>query len=169
MLVPLAENQFPGSLATKPPLVNVTGKTEASGDADPAGIACKGLLACYMPAYVPPWVLLVIVMFSTLMDGIGGGTSFSLLQSVPLGIYLVFRPLLGSIFCGLLAALLYGWGHLLEALNPSVVFWTMLWSGVYILLGNVFWFGGLAGSTPLQISVIGALYLPLSLCLRLSF
>jgi drug/metabolite transporter (DMT)-like permease len=67
------------------------------------------------------------------------------------------------LFFSLSLAALFGWDHFYDAFRPQVIGWTFLWSGLYISLGNVFWFNGLKYSKPTEISIIGGSYLPLSL------
>eukprot|EP00040_Diaphanoeca_grandis_P000747 m.274013 g.274013 ORF g.274013 m.274013 type:complete len:438 (-) comp110048_c0_seq1:315-1628(-) len=100
---------------------------------------------------------------ATMLDGIGGGLSFVLLQDVPVGIYLVIRSGIGAIFFFVIATLLFGIEHFYGCWKPEVLKYMLLWSGGYILAGNLLWFVGVSRCSPLQISLVGAFFLPMSL------
>jgi drug/metabolite transporter (DMT)-like permease len=110
-----------------------------------------------------PVLPVLLTLGATVLDGVGGGLSYLLLSKVPVGIYLVVRSAVGAVFFFLIAWALFGIDHFYGCWDAKVVAYMLAWSGLYILVGNVAWFAGVSWCNPLQISMVGAFYLPMSL------
>ena len=107
--------------------------------------------------------MLLVSFFCTVLDGIAGGMAYSIVRDVPVGMVLFIRSVCSSLFFFVIAVVLFGWTHVYEAFHPEVAFYTFLWSGIYNVSAISFWFAGIAHSTPLHISLTGAITLPLAL------
>jgi hypothetical protein len=105
VLVPLLMNDFPGSLAGGPPhsgFVPPSMAPSSSNNTHAIVDECQSQ-ENNMNINYAPWMMLLIIFGSTLLDGIGGGISYILMKDVPLGVYLVVRSGLGAIFFFFLA------------------------------------------------------------------
>jgi drug/metabolite transporter (DMT)-like permease len=72
------------------------------------------------------------------------------LQFVPLGIFNVVRVGLGTVVFFVLAKLLYGSRHFIDAFSPFLWQWMLLYGAVIVVGGQICWFAGLRHSTPAE-------------------
>lgn len=69
------------------------------------------------------------------------------LQSIPLGIFSIYRTLIGTVIFFLLANVLYGPHHFSEVLSPFLWQWMLVYAAVIVVTGQLCWFAGLKKAT----------------------
>jgi len=69
------------------------------------------------------------------------------LSSIPLGIFTIFRTALGTVIFFCVALYLYGSNHFMGVFSPFLWKWMLIYGAVIVVLGQLFWFKGLRGST----------------------
>jgi drug/metabolite transporter (DMT)-like permease len=79
------------------------------------------------------------------------------LQSVPLGIFNIFRTALGTIIFFVLALWLYGAEHFADVLQPIVWQWMLLYGILIVAVGQLCWFRGLRSATTAEITLANSL------------
>lgn len=75
---------------------------------------------------------------------------------IPLGIFTIYRTVLGTIVFFFLALSLYGQHHFVEVFSPFLWQWMLLYSVVIVVLGQSLWFKGLRASTVTVASLVGS-------------
>jgi drug/metabolite transporter (DMT)-like permease len=75
------------------------------------------------------------------------------LQSIPLGIFTIYRNILGTLFFFLLANLLYGPNHFAEVLSPFLWQWMILYAAVIVVTGQLCWLAGLKNATSTELNL----------------
>ncbi|MEM7727429.1 MAG: DMT family transporter [Cyanobacteria bacterium P01_A01_bin.45] len=75
------------------------------------------------------------------------------LQSIPLGIFSVYRTGLATIIFFIIAMVLYGPGHFMDVFSPFLWQWMLVYSAVIVVIGQLSWFTGLKNSTPSDVSL----------------
>jgi drug/metabolite transporter (DMT)-like permease len=78
------------------------------------------------------------------------------LAQVPLGIYSVFRTALGTVLFFVVAIILYGNNHFMEALSPFLWQWMLLYGVLIVVVGQSFWLKGLRASTVSTASLVAS-------------
>lgn len=76
------------------------------------------------------------------------------LQSIPLGIFTIYRNILGTVIFFLLANFLYGLNHFAEVLSPFLWEWMIVYAAIIVVTGQLCWLAGLknASSTELNLA-----------------
>mgnify|MGYP002777039409 CR=1 FL=1 len=69
------------------------------------------------------------------------------LQGIPLGIFSIYRTVLGTVIFFILANALYGSNHFAEALSPFLWGWMFLYASVIVVVGQLCWLAGLRKAT----------------------
>ena len=77
------------------------------------------------------------------------------LQSIPLGIFSVFRNVVGSIIFFVVLIML-GPGHFMDLFRPVLWGWMLLYGGIIVVGGQLSWFSGIKRVTPADISLASA-------------
>lgn len=75
------------------------------------------------------------------------------LQSVPLGIFTIYRNILGTVIFFLLANLLYGPNHFAEVLSPFLWQWMIVYAAVIVVTGQLCWLAGLKNATSTELNL----------------
>jgi drug/metabolite transporter (DMT)-like permease len=75
------------------------------------------------------------------------------LQSVPLGIFSMYRNIVGTTIFFFLATALYGSHHFIDAFSPILWKWMLVYAGVIVVLGQLCWLAGLRKATPAETSL----------------
>lgn len=78
------------------------------------------------------------------------------LARVTLGVFMVFRTMLGAVFFFFTALILYGSEHFMDVLSPFLWQWMLIYGAVIIACGQFFWFKGLKSSNSSTISIASA-------------
>ncbi len=79
------------------------------------------------------------------------------LQSIPLGIFTIYRNILGTVFFFLLANLLYGPHHFAEVLSPFLWQWMIIYAAVIVVTGQLCWLAGLKNATSTELNLASLL------------
>lgn len=79
------------------------------------------------------------------------------LQSIPLGIFMIYRNILGTVIFFLLANLLYGPNHFAEVLSPFLWQWMIIYAAVIVVTGQLCWLAGLKNATSMQLNLASLL------------
>jgi drug/metabolite transporter (DMT)-like permease len=67
------------------------------------------------------------------------------LSKVPLGIFSIVRTGLGTMIFFIVALILYGQDHFMEAFSPFLWKWMLLYGAIIVVLGQSFWMAGFSG------------------------
>jgi drug/metabolite transporter (DMT)-like permease len=78
------------------------------------------------------------------------------LSTVPIGIYSIVRTGLGTVIFFVLASVLYGWEHFMDARSPFLWQWMLIYGVIIVALGQSFWITGLRASSVSTASIIGS-------------
>lgn len=78
------------------------------------------------------------------------------LSKVPLGIFSIVRTGLGTMIFFIVALILYGQDHFMEAFSPFLWKWMLLYGAIIVVLGQSFWMAGLRASSVSTASIIGS-------------
>jgi drug/metabolite transporter (DMT)-like permease len=75
------------------------------------------------------------------------------LQSIPLGIFMIYRNLIGSIVFFLLANILYGAIHFIDAFSPLLWQLMIVYALLIVVFGQLCWLAGLRKATVTQLNL----------------
>lgn len=98
----------------------------------------------------------IYAVISVIIFVLGSVVSKKLLENVPLGVFSVFRNLVGSVVFIIVVMMLLGPSHFAELFHPKLWLWMLLYGGVIIVLGQICWFKGIAQCSPNQIAMATA-------------
>ncbi|MFM9266168.1 DMT family transporter [Tychonema sp. BBK16] len=79
------------------------------------------------------------------------------LQSIPLGIFTIYRNILGTVIFFLLANFLYGSHHFAEVLYPFLWQWMIVYAAVIVVMGQLCWLAGLKNATSTELNLASLL------------
>jgi drug/metabolite transporter (DMT)-like permease len=75
------------------------------------------------------------------------------LQSIPVGIFTIYRNLLGTfVFFGI-AVILYGFQHFVDIFTPILWQWMLIYASIIVVLGQLAWFAGLKNASFVQLNL----------------
>ncbi|WP_055076007.1 DMT family transporter [Pseudanabaena sp. 'Roaring Creek'] len=75
------------------------------------------------------------------------------LKKIPLGIFMVYRNLLGTVVFFLLANILYGTRHFVDVFSPLLLQWMLIYAAVIVVTGQLCWLAGLKKATIAEINL----------------
>ncbi|WP_293128188.1 DMT family transporter [Microcoleus sp. bin38.metabat.b11b12b14.051] len=75
------------------------------------------------------------------------------LQSIPLGIFSIYRNILGTVIFFLLANILYGPNHFAEVLSPFLWKWMIVYAAIIVVTGQLCWFAALKNATSTELNL----------------
>ncbi|MEM7773069.1 MAG: DMT family transporter [Cyanobacteria bacterium P01_E01_bin.6] len=78
------------------------------------------------------------------------------LRQIPLGIFNVFRMIVGTIVFFVTTIVLYGTEHFMDVTSPFLWQWMLLYSAVIVVGGQLAWFSGLKQSNASEVSLATA-------------
>ncbi|MBD2246441.1 DMT family transporter [Nostoc sp. FACHB-888] len=78
------------------------------------------------------------------------------LSGVPLGIYSIYRTVLGTIIFFFLALILYGQNHFIDIFSPFLWKWMLIYGPIIVVVGQSCWVTGLRATSVAQASLIGS-------------
>ncbi len=111
------------------------------------------------------------LLLQPMMDGLtfGRGEAFALmgaaclavgtvlakarLGKVPLGIFAGTRMVVGTVVFAIVVLTLFGPAHFVDIFAPQLWAWMLLYGGIVVTGGQLFWFSGLRSSSTLQVSI----------------
>ncbi|MBR8827474.1 MAG: DMT family transporter [Gomphosphaeria aponina SAG 52.96 = DSM 107014] len=79
------------------------------------------------------------------------------LQSIPLGIFTVYRNVVGTVIFFILANLLYGSHHFAEVRSPFLWQWVFIYAAVIVVTGQLCWLMGLKKATFTELNLASLL------------
>ncbi|QHU99836.1 DMT family transporter [Synechocystis sp. CACIAM 05] len=75
------------------------------------------------------------------------------LQSIPVGIFTVYRSLLGTFVFFWIAVILYGFDHFMDVSSPILWQWMLIYGAIIVVVGQVAWLAGLKNASFIQINL----------------
>ena len=75
------------------------------------------------------------------------------LQSIPLGVFTIYRNILGTVIFFLLANILYGPNHFAEVLSPFLWEWMIVYAAIIVVTGQLCWLAGLKNATSTELNL----------------
>ena len=79
------------------------------------------------------------------------------LNSIPLGIFTIFRTAVGTLIFFSLTVKLYGASHFMDAFSPIVWQWMLLYGAVIVVGGQLAWFRGLKTTGAADVSLASSI------------
>ncbi|MEM8675250.1 MAG: DMT family transporter [Cyanobacteria bacterium P01_G01_bin.67] len=79
------------------------------------------------------------------------------LDSIPLGIFTIFRTAMGTVVFFSLAVKLYGYGHFKDVFTPILWQWMLLYGAVIVVGGQLAWFKGLQDTNAADVSLASSI------------
>lgn len=98
----------------------------------------------------------VLTLFGVSAAAIATVISKARLGQIPLGLYTIVRMLIGTIVFFVLAILLYGSEHFVDAFSPFLWQWMLVYGIVIVAIGQLCWFKGLRASTTSEASLVNS-------------
>jgi drug/metabolite transporter (DMT)-like permease len=103
----------------------------------------------------------ILVAIAAIIGAIATVVGKLQLQSIPLGIFTIYRNILGTVIFFLLANLLYGLNHFAEVLSPFLWQWMIVYAAVIVVMGQLFWLAGLKNATSTELN-LASLFNPIA-------
>lgn len=75
------------------------------------------------------------------------------LQSIPVGIFTVYRSLLGTFVFFWIAVIIYGFDHFMDVSSPILWQWMLIYGAIIVVVGQVAWLAGLKNASFIQINL----------------
>ncbi|MEM6820526.1 MAG: DMT family transporter [Verrucomicrobiota bacterium] len=95
--------------------------------------------------------LIAVVLFVS-----GSVISKRQLQNIPIGVFSVFRNLVGTVIFAIFVVILFGWEHFIDIFNPVLWFWMLLYGGIVVVCGQLCWFSGIKAVQAQDIAIASA-------------
>lgn len=99
----------------------------------------------------------ILVTIATIVNSISTITGKLQLKSIPIGIFMIYRNILGTVIFFILANILYGVEHFSQAFSPFLWQWMLVYAGVIIVFGQLCWLAGLKNATSTQLNLANVL------------
>jgi len=99
----------------------------------------------------------ICVAIASIITSISTVISKRQLQSIPLGIFTIYRNILGTIIFFLLASFLYGIHHFVDVFSPFLWQWMLIYATIIVVVGQLCWLTGLMKATPTQLNLASLL------------
>jgi len=75
------------------------------------------------------------------------------LQSIPVGIFTIYRNLLGTFVFFWIAVILYGFHHFVDIFSPILWQWMLIYAAIIVVLGQLAWLAGLKNASFVQLNL----------------
>jgi drug/metabolite transporter (DMT)-like permease len=75
------------------------------------------------------------------------------LQSIPVGIFTIYRNLLGTLVFFVIAVILYGFHHFIDIFAPILWQWMFIYAAIIVVLGQLAWLAGLKNASLVQLNL----------------
>ena len=98
----------------------------------------------------------VLTVMAAVFKAIANLISKVSLKQIPLGIFSVFRMLVGTVVFFVTVLILYSPAHFMDVTTPFLWKWMLIYSAVIVVGGQFFWFNGLKHSTASEVSLATA-------------
>lgn len=125
------------------------------------GVALTLLLDPSMPLHNPPQMLMVgrgelLTLGAAFVTALANVASRAGLQSIPTGLFSIFRNLVGAFIFFWLAIALFGVDHFQEVSAPFLWGWMVIYALVIVVIGQFAWFVGIKNAPLSTIAVANA-------------
>ena len=98
----------------------------------------------------------LMTLVAAILKAIANVISKVSLETVPLGIFSVYRTVMGTIVFFIVVLVLFEPSHFIDVWSPFLWQWMLLYSAVIVVGGQLFWFKGLKLSTASEVSLATA-------------
>ena len=98
----------------------------------------------------------LLILIAAVFKAVSNLISKVSLKQIPLGIFNVFRMVVGTIVFFVATIVLYGPNHFMDVTSPFLWRWMLLYSAVIVVGGQLAWFSGLKQSTASEVSLATA-------------
>jgi len=98
-------------------------------------------------------ILTIFASFASVSSGI---ILRKYLAHISLGIFSIFRTVIGTIVFFFTALIIYGSHHFMDVFSPFLWKWMLVYSAIIVVLGQSFWFKGSRASTATSASLIAS-------------
>ena len=99
----------------------------------------------------------ILVALAAIISSISTVVGKLQLQFIPLGIFTIYRNILGTVIFFLLANLLYGSNHFAEVLSPFLWQWMLIYAAIIVVMGQLCWLAGLKNATSRELNLASLL------------
>jgi drug/metabolite transporter (DMT)-like permease len=99
----------------------------------------------------------VLVAIAALIGAISTVISKLQLQTIPLGIFSIYRNVLATIIFFFLAKILYGSQHFVDAFSPLLWKWMLIYAAIIVVMGKLCWLAGLKKATSTELNLANLL------------
>jgi len=99
----------------------------------------------------------IFVAIASVITAISSVTNKLQLQSIPLGIFTIYRNLLGTVIFFVIANIFYGKEHFADAFTPLLWQWMLLYALVIVVIARLCWLEGLKKATPTELNLATSL------------
>ncbi|AFY75087.1 DMT(drug/metabolite transporter) superfamily permease [Synechococcus sp. PCC 7502] len=98
----------------------------------------------------------VLTIIAALCLAIAGSISKMTLNHISLGIFTVFRMLIGTCVFGTIVVILFGFHHFSDIFSPFLWEWMLVYSAVIVVMGQLCWLMGIKKSNLAEISLFNS-------------
>jgi drug/metabolite transporter (DMT)-like permease len=95
----------------------------------------------------------IFVAIAAVITSISSVNNKLQLQSIPLGIFTIYRNLLGTAIFFVIANILYGKQHFADAFSPLLWQWMLLYALAIVVIARLSWLLGLKRATPTELNL----------------
>ncbi|BAQ66701.1 DMT family transporter [Geminocystis sp. NIES-3709] len=95
----------------------------------------------------------ILVAIAAIISSISTVMGKLQLKSIPIGIFMIYRNILGTVIFFLLANILYGVQHFGQVFSPFLWQWMLVYAGVIVVIGQLCWLVGLKNATSTQLNL----------------
>lgn len=95
----------------------------------------------------------VLVAIAAIITSISTVNTKSQLQNIPIGIFSIYRNILGTVIFFILANVLYGPAHFADVLSPLLWQWMLVYAVFIVVIARLCWLMGLKNSTSTEINL----------------
>ena len=99
----------------------------------------------------------IFIAIASVITAISSVTNKLQLQSIPLGIFTIYRNLLGTVIFFIIANVFYGKEHFADAFTPLLWQWMLLYALVIVVIARLCWLEGLKKATPTELNLATSL------------
>jgi len=99
----------------------------------------------------------LLILIAAVCKAISNTISKASLKQIPLGIFNIYRMLVGTVFFFVITLVIFDANHFMDVASPFVWRWMLLYGAIIVLCGQLAWFQGLALSSISEISLATAL------------
>ncbi|WP_373481056.1 DMT family transporter [Geminocystis sp.] len=95
----------------------------------------------------------IFVAIAAIINSISNIMGKLQLRSIPIGIFMIYRNILGTVIFFLLANILYGVQHFSQIFSPFLWQWMLIYGAIIVVVGQLCWLVGLKNATSTQLNL----------------